>query len=85
MGKIPKVNKMTLPSDELHKTTPISFVDFAGITVQDALKFQKVIRGRSERIKAVSGDKIKEPQKELNSIDLALSVYISDEISKQEG
>jgi hypothetical protein len=76
---------MTLPSDELHKTTPINSSDFSGITVQDALKVQKVIRGRAERLKAVSGNKIKEPQKELNAIDLALSVYISDEISKQEG
>lgn len=76
---------MTLPSDGLHKTTPITFGGFAGISVQDALKFQKVIRARAERLKAVSGIKVKEPMKELNAIDLALSVYISDEISKQEG
>lgn len=84
MGKNPKVKQMTLPSDELHKTAPILFSDFSGISVQDALKFQKVIRARANALKAVSGKTIKEPIKELGAIDLALSVYISEEIGKQE-
>jgi hypothetical protein len=74
-----------MPSDELHpKSTPVTFKDFEGVSISDALKFQKVMRARSGSLENL-GAKEKAIAGELITIDLALSVYITEEIRKQEG
>jgi hypothetical protein len=74
---------MTMPSDELHpKSTPISFSDFSGISVHDALIFQRVIRARSLSLETTTKDRA--IAGELVAIDLQLSVYIAEEIRKQD-
>ena len=76
---------MTMPSDELHNIPPVSIADFSGISIQDALKFQKMIRARVALFGANPGMKSKAITVELKALDVALSVYVSEEISKQEG
>jgi hypothetical protein len=76
---------MTMPSDELHNIPPVSITDFSGISIQDALKFQKMIRARVALLVANTGMKSKAISTELKGLDVALSVYISEEIGKQEG
>lgn len=71
---------MAMPSDELHKDEPITFLDFAGISIHDALIFQKVMRARTVRLQ---GLKVK-AEDELRAIDLTLSIYIAEEVRKTE-
>jgi hypothetical protein len=79
-GENPRTNKMSLPSDELHKNEPITFLDFAGISIHDALIVQKVMRARTGRLQ---GLKVK-AEDELRDIDLTLSIYITEEVRKTE-
>jgi len=65
-----------LPSDELHTTDPLTFQDFKGISIHDALIFQRAIRSRAARLK---GNKQK-AEDELNQIDLTLSIYVTEEV-----
>ncbi len=71
---------MALPSDELHKNEPITYLDLAGLSIHDALIIQKVLRGRTIR---VQGLKVK-AEDELRDIDLTLSIYIAEEVRKTE-
>jgi hypothetical protein len=67
-----------MPSDELHP--PLNYRDFAGISIHDALIFQKAIRARTGRL-AGSKDKAED---ELSQIDLTLSIYITEEVRAAE-
>lgn len=79
-GESPRKNTMGMPSDELHKDEPITFLDFAGLSIHDALIFQKVMRARTGRLQ---GQKTR-AEDELRGIDLTLSVYIAEEVRKTE-
>lgn len=69
-----------LPSDELHTSEPLSFQDFKGITIHDALIIQRAIRTRTGMLK---GNKQK-AEDELRDIDLTLSIYVTEEVRLQE-
>lgn len=71
---------MGLPSDELHRNEPITFSDFEGLSIHDALIVQKVIRARTGRLQ---GLKVK-AEDELRDIDLTLSIFITEEVRKSE-
>lgn len=71
---------MALPSDELHKNEPITYLDLAGLAIHDALIIQKVLRARTIRLQ---GQKVK-AEDELRDIDLTLSIYIAEEVRKAE-
>lgn len=71
---------MSLPSDELHKDEPITYLDLAGLSIHDALIIQKVIRARTVRLQ---GLKVK-AEDELKAIDLTLSIFITEEVRKTE-
>lgn len=73
---------MSMPSDELYKDEPITFQDLAGISIHDALIFQKAIRARTGRLQ---GQKVKlRAEDELKGLDLTLSIYITEEVRKTE-
>ena len=76
----PGNKSMGLPSDDLHKSEPLSFKDFKGITIHDALIVQKAIRARADRLK---NNKLK-AEDELKDIDLTLSIFIAEEMRLQE-
>lgn len=69
-----------LPSDELHHAEPLTFKDFKGLSIHDALIVQKAIRTRASRLK---NNKLK-AEDELNEIDLTLSIFIAEEMRLQE-
>lgn len=71
---------MGLPSDELHKDEALTFRNFKGISIHDALIVQKAIRDRAGRLK----DKKIKAEDELNAIDLTLSIFIAEEMRLQE-
>lgn len=75
---------MNLPSDELHKTIPVTIKDFEGIGIHEALIFQEVIRARVNSLENSPGAKEKAIIGELKAIDLTLSVYVAEELRKQE-
>lgn len=76
--------KTMMPSDELHVTQPILFTEFEGISVHDALIFQNVIRARKDRLIKVQGLKLKSDALELGNLDIALSLYIVEEVRKAD-
>lgn len=71
---------MGMPSDELHKDEPITFLDFTGLSIHDALIVQKVMRARIGRLQ---GQKVK-AEDELRDIDLTLSIFVTEEVRKTE-
>jgi hypothetical protein len=73
-----------MPSDELHAARPFMFPDFAGVSVHDALIFQKAIRARRDALVKIQGLKLKPDALELGSLDIALSLYIVEEVRKTE-
>lgn len=75
---------MSLPSDELHKTAPVTPADFAGVGIHEALIFQKAMRARVNSLSNSPGAKAKNVSEELKAIDLTLSVYIAEEMGKAD-
>jgi hypothetical protein len=73
-----------MPSDELHAARPFMFPDFEGVSVHDALIVQKAVRARLDALKKIQGLKIKPDVFELASLDIALSLYIVEEVRKNE-
>jgi hypothetical protein len=73
-----------MPSDELHDSKPFMRNDFEGISIHDALIVQKAVRARMDALKKIQGLKIKPDVFELGSLDIALSLYIVEEVRKTE-
>jgi len=71
---------MGLPSDDLHKSESLTFKDFKGLSIHDALIVQKAIRARAARL---VNNKMK-AEDELKDIDLTLSIFIAEEMRLQE-
>jgi hypothetical protein len=73
-----------MPSDELHAARPFMFTDFEGISVHDALIVQKAVRARRDALIKVQGLKVNRDVLELGALDIALSLYIVEEVRKNE-
>lgn len=73
-----------LPSDDLHNAAPILLTEFSGVSVHDALIVQRVIRARRDRLVKIQGAKVKPDALELGMLDIALSLYIVEEVRKNE-